>query len=114
MRVLMGAPNIVRGGSHSGNVAAWQLASHGLLDILSSDYYPASLLDAVFRLVADERNTLTLPQAAALVTRNPAQAIGLHDRGTIAEGLRADLVLAHTDHGHVHIRHVWSQGRLVF
>ena len=45
----MGAPNIVRGGSHSGNVAAWQLASHGLLDILSSDYYPASLLDAVFR-----------------------------------------------------------------
>jgi len=114
MRVLMGAPNIVRGGSHSGNVAAWQLASHGLLDILSSDYYPASLLDAVFRLVADERNALTLPQAAALVTRNPAQAIGLHDRGTIAEGLRADLVLAHTDHGHVHIRHVWSQGRLVF
>ena len=64
--------------------------------------------------MADERNALTLPQAAALVTRNPAQAIGLHDRGTIAEGLRADLVLAHTDHGHVHIRHVWSQGRLVF
>ncbi len=114
MQVLMGAPNIVRGGSHSGNVAAWELASHNLLDILSSDYYPASLLDAVFRLVADERNSLTLPQAAALVTRNPARAIGLHDRGTIAEGLRADLVLAHTDHGHVHIRHVWSQGRQVF
>lgn len=114
MQVLMGAPNIVRGGSHSGNVAAWELASHNLLDILSSDYYPASLLDAVFRLVADERNSLTLPQAVALVTRNPARAIGLHDRGTIAEGLRADLVLAHTDHGHVHIRHVWSQGRQVF
>ncbi|XXN65448.1 alpha-D-ribose 1-methylphosphonate 5-triphosphate diphosphatase [Enterobacter ludwigii] len=114
MQVLMGAPNIVRGGSHSGNVAAADLASHGLLDILSSDYYPASLLDAVFRLVADERNTMTLPQAAALVTRNPAQAIGLHDRGRIAEGLRADLVLAHTDHGHAHIRHVWSQGKLVF
>jgi len=114
MQVLMGAPNIVRGGSHSGNVAAWELASHNLLDILSSDYYPASLLDAVFRLVADERNSLTLPQAAALVTRNPARTIGLHDRGTIAEGLRADLVLAHTDHGHVHIRHVWSQGRQVF
>ncbi len=114
MQVLMGAPNIVRGGSHSGNVAAWELASHGLLDILSSDYYPASLLDAVFRLVADERNSLTLPQAAALVTRNPARAIGLHDRGVIAEGMRADLVLAHTEHGHPHIRHVWSQGRLVF
>ncbi|ADU69763.1 alpha-D-ribose 1-methylphosphonate 5-triphosphate diphosphatase [Pantoea sp. At-9b] len=114
MQVLMGAPNIVRGGSHSGNVAAWELASAGLLDILSSDYYPASLLDAVFRLVADERNTLDLPQAMALVTRNPAHAIGLRDRGIIAEGLRADLVLAHTDHGHPHIRHVWSQGRLVF
>jgi alpha-D-ribose 1-methylphosphonate 5-triphosphate diphosphatase len=114
MQVLMGAPNIVRGGSHSGNVAAAELASHRLLDILSSDYYPASLLDAVFRLVADERNALTLPQAAALVTRNPARAIGLHDRGTIAEGLRADLVLAHTEHGHPHIRHVWSQGKLVF
>lgn len=114
MQVLMGAPNIVRGGSHSGNVAAWELASAGLLDILSSDYYPASLLDAVFRLVADERNVLELPQAMALVTRNPARAIGLCDRGIIAEGLRADLVLAHTDHGHPHIRHVWSQGRLVF
>ena len=114
MQVLMGAPNIVRGGSHSGNVAAADLASHGVLDILSSDYYPASLLDAVFRLVADERNTLTLPQAAALVTRNPARAIGLHDRGMIAEGLRADLVLAHTEHGHPHIRHVWSQGKRVF
>ncbi len=54
MHVLMGAPNIVRGGSHSGNVAAHQLASHGLLDILSSDYYPASLLDAAFR-IADAR-----------------------------------------------------------
>jgi alpha-D-ribose 1-methylphosphonate 5-triphosphate diphosphatase len=114
MQVLMGAPNIVRGGSHSGNVAAAELASHGLLDILSSDYYPASLLDAVFRLVADERNTLTLPQAAALVTHNPARAIGLQDRGRIAEGLRADLVLVHTDHGHSHIRHVWSQGKRVF
>jgi len=114
MKVLMGAPNIVRGGSHSGNVAAWELASQGVLDILSSDYYPASLLDAVFRLTADERNSLTLPQAAALATCNPARAIGLHDRGVIAEGLRADLVLAHTELGHPHIRHVWSQGRQVF
>lgn len=114
MQILMGAPNIVRGASHSGNVAAWQLAERGLLDILSSDYYPASLLDAVFRLVADERNTLDLPQAAALVSRNPARALGLNDRGVIAEGLRADLVLAHTEHGHPHIRHVWAQGRMVY
>lgn len=114
MQVLMGAPNIVRGASHSGNVAAWQLAGRGLLNILSSDYYPASLLDAVFRLVADERNTLDLPQATALVSRNPARAIGLQDRGVIAEGLRADLLLAHTQHGHPHVHHVWVQGRRVY
>ncbi|WP_130835382.1 alpha-D-ribose 1-methylphosphonate 5-triphosphate diphosphatase [[Erwinia] mediterraneensis] len=114
MQVLMGAPNIVRGASHSGNVAAWQLAERGLLDILSSDYYPASLLDALFRLAADERNTLDLPQASALVSRNPARALGLTDRGRIAEGLRADLLLVHTEHGHPHVNHVWVQGRRVY
>ncbi|MBW1214665.1 alpha-D-ribose 1-methylphosphonate 5-triphosphate diphosphatase [Pantoea allii] len=114
MQVLMGAPNIVRGGSHSGNVAAWELASHGMLDILSSDYYPGSLLDAAFRLAADERNALSLPQTIALVTCNPARALGLEDRGVITEGCRADLVLAHTQHGHPHIRHVWSKGRQVY
>ncbi len=114
MQVLMGAPNIVRGGSHSGNVAAWELASHGLLNILSSDYYPASLLDAAFRLAADERNSLGMAQAIALVTCNPARALGLFDRGVIAEGCRADLVLAHTAHGYPHVRHVWSKGRQVY
>ncbi|NQS85139.1 alpha-D-ribose 1-methylphosphonate 5-triphosphate diphosphatase [Pantoea allii] len=114
MQVLMGAPNIVRGGSHSGNVAAWELASHGMLDILSSDYYPGSLLDAAFRLAADERNAMSLPQTIALVTCNPARALGLEDRGVITEGCRADLVLAHTQHGHPHIRHVWSKGRQVY
>lgn len=114
MQVLMGAPNIVRGGSHSGNVAAWELASHGMLDILSSDYYPGSLLDAAFRLAADERNALSLPQTIALVTCNPARALGLEDRGVITEGCRGDLVLAHTQHGHPHIRHVWSKGRQVY
>lgn len=114
MQILMGAPNIVRGGSHSGNVAAWQLAAEGLLDILSSDYYPAALLDAAFRLAADERNAMQLPQAVALVTHNPARALGLEDRGDIAEGYRADLVLAHTVHGHPHVRHVWVQGRQVY
>lgn len=114
MQVLMGAPNIVRGGSHSGNVGAWELASHGMLDILSSDYYPGSLLDAAFRLAADERNALSLPQSIALVTCNPARALGLEDRGVITEGCRADLVLAHTQHGHPHIRHVWSKGRQVY
>ncbi|WP_050569835.1 alpha-D-ribose 1-methylphosphonate 5-triphosphate diphosphatase [Dickeya sp. NCPPB 3274] len=114
MKVLMGAPNIVRGGSHSGNVAASRLAEQGLLDILSSDYYPASLLDAAFRLAADERNPFTLPQTVAMVSANPAQSVGLDDRGRIADGLRADLVLAHHSHGQVRIRQVWAQGRQVF
>ncbi|WP_339098549.1 alpha-D-ribose 1-methylphosphonate 5-triphosphate diphosphatase [Pectobacterium brasiliense] len=112
--VLMGAPNVVRGGSHSGNVSASQLAQQGLLDILSSDYYPASLLDAAFRLAQDESNLYDLPRAITLLTRNPARAIGLHDRGVIVEGGRADLVLAHTLHGHVHIRHVWAKGQKVY
>ena len=85
MNVLMGAPNIVRGGSHSGNVAASELAQLGLLDILSSDYYPASLLDAAFRVADDESNRFTLPQAVKLVTKNPAQALNLQDRGVIGE-----------------------------
>lgn len=114
LQVLMGAPNIVRGGSHSGNVAAHQLAAQGVLDILSSDYYPASLLDAAFLLAADARNGYDLPQSVAMVTRNPARALGLADRGTIAEGLRADLVLARAHGEHIYVQHVWRQGRQVF
>lgn len=114
MNVLMGAPNIVRGGSHSGNVAAHQLAAGGLLDILSSDYYPASLLDAAFRIADSDDNAFTLAQAVRLVSKHPAQALGLHDRGVIAEGKRADLVLAHRRGEHVHIDYVWRQGKRVF
>ncbi|MEB6337592.1 alpha-D-ribose 1-methylphosphonate 5-triphosphate diphosphatase [Serratia rhizosphaerae] len=114
LQVLMGAPNIVRGGSHSGNVAAHQLAAIGTLDILSSDYYPASLLDAAFRLAADARNGYDLPQSVAMVTRNPARALGLTDRGAIAEGLRGDLVLARAHGEHVYVQQVWRQGRQVF
>ena len=114
MNILMGAPNIVRGGSHSGNVAAHHLAASGLLDILSSDYYPASLLDAAFRIADDEGNAFTLAQAIRLVSKNPAQALGLQDRGAIAEGKRADLVLARRHGEHIHIDHVWRQGKRVF
>ena len=114
LSVLMGAPNIVRGGSHSGNVSASLLAQVGLLDILSSDYYPASLLDAAFRVAHDESNSITLPQAVALVTRNPARALNLDDRGVLAEGKRADMVLAHQHGDHGHVGHVWRQGIRVF
>ncbi len=114
MSVLMGAPNIVRGGSHSGNVAAHQLAQVGLLDILSSDYYPASLLDAAFRVANDESNSFTLPQAVALVTSNPAKALNLADRGVLAEGKQADMVLVHQHGENIHVGHVWRKGLRVF
>jgi alpha-D-ribose 1-methylphosphonate 5-triphosphate diphosphatase len=87
---VMGGPNVVRGGSHSGNVSATELAKQGLLDVLSSDYVPGSLLSAVARLVHEE--VMTLPQAVATVTRHPAQATGLNDRGALEIGFRADLV----------------------
>jgi alpha-D-ribose 1-methylphosphonate 5-triphosphate diphosphatase len=90
MVTIMGGPNVVRGGSHSGNVSAIELARLGLMDILSSDYVPGSLLSATLRLT--ESAGLSLPQAVATVTRNPAVCIGLQDRGQIAQGLRADLI----------------------
>ncbi|WP_434568052.1 alpha-D-ribose 1-methylphosphonate 5-triphosphate diphosphatase [Vibrio chagasii] len=114
LKVMMGAPNVIRGGSHSGNVAAYELASLGVLDILSSDYYPVSLLDAVFTLVNDERNNLDVAQAVQLATLNPAQALGLYDRGVIAEGKRADLVLARRIDGHQLVSRVWREGKKVF
>ena len=94
--------------------AAQASRQHGMLDILSSDYYPASLLDAAFRIADSDDNAFTLAQAVRLVSKHPAQALGLHDRGVIAEGKRADLVLAHRRGEHVHIDHVWRQGKRVF
>ncbi|WP_197379552.1 alpha-D-ribose 1-methylphosphonate 5-triphosphate diphosphatase [Mycolicibacterium mengxianglii] len=120
--VMMGAPNVVRGGSHSGNVAAADLLEAGLLDVLSSDYVASSPLQAVFSLV--DSGTLTMPEAVALVTANPARAIGLDDRGTIAAGRRADLVRVSVHQAGVAVgvgpidqvpivRGVWREGRRV-
>jgi alpha-D-ribose 1-methylphosphonate 5-triphosphate diphosphatase len=89
--VLMGAPNVVRGGSHSGNVAAEALAREGVLDILSSDYVPASLLIGAFDL-ARRIDGYGLPKAVRTITLNPAAACGLSDRGEIAVGKLADLL----------------------
>lgn len=89
LSIVMGAPNRVRGGSHSGNVSASDLARHDLLDILSSDYVPASLLQAAFLLQEDGYD---LPKAVATVSRAPAQALGLYDRGEVAVGLKADFI----------------------
>lgn len=88
--VVGGAPNVVRGGSHSGGVAALNLAREGVLDALSSDYVPASLLQAVVSLTGDAG--LALHEAFALVTSGPAEMLGFRDRGRLAPGLRADLV----------------------
>ena len=112
LNVLMGAPNVVRGGSHSGNVSALDLARRGMLDILSSDYIPASLLRAAFRLAA-EVDEIDLPAAVAVVSRKPAHAVGLDDRGEIAAGKRADLVWVHDAAGLPVVRNVWRQGRRV-
>lgn len=114
MAVMMGAPNVVRGGSHSGNVAAHELASGGVLDVLSSDYYPASLLDAAFKVAELETNDYDLPAAIRMVSTNPAKGANLDDRGVIAEGKKADLVWCHMDHGHAHVEHVWKNGERVF
>jgi alpha-D-ribose 1-methylphosphonate 5-triphosphate diphosphatase len=113
LRTVMGGPNVVRGGSHSGNVAAADLARLGLLDIVSSDYVPGSMLSAAVRLVQD--GIMTLPQAVATVTRAPALATGLHDRGALLDGLRADLIRVHMADlpdgtQHPVVRAVWRAG----
>ncbi len=112
MQVLMGAPNLVRGGSHSGNVSTQELAEAGLLDIMSSDYVPFSLLQAAFELPSRVAS-IDLPAAIGLVTRNPARATGLEDRGEIAVGQRADLVRVSVVHGLPVVRSVWRQGQRV-
>ncbi|MFH6598102.1 alpha-D-ribose 1-methylphosphonate 5-triphosphate diphosphatase [Ectopseudomonas khazarica] len=113
LKVLMGAPNVVRGGSHSGNIAAAELARHGVLDILSSDYYPASLLHAAW-LLAGQDNDYDLPAAIATVSRAPARAAGLDDRGEIRVGLRADLLQARAHGEQPVIQQVWRKARRVF
>ena len=90
MAIIMGGPNMVKGGSHSGNVSAAELAQADLLDIFSSDYVPSSLLLATFMLA--ELAGWSLPKAVRTVTSNPARAIGLQDRGQVAVGQRADLL----------------------
>lgn len=89
--IVMGSPNVVRGGSHLGWTSAAESAERGICSVLTSDYYYPCLLAAPFVLHA--RGTLDLAQAWALVSANPAAAAGLSDRGSIATGKRADLVL---------------------
>ncbi|MCE8512015.1 alpha-D-ribose 1-methylphosphonate 5-triphosphate diphosphatase [Ruegeria pomeroyi] len=110
IKVIMGAPNLIRGGSHSGNVAASELAERGLLDILSSDYVPSALLLSALRLGECWGD---MARGLATVTRAPARAVGLDDRGEIAPGLRADLIRFRMREGVPALQSVWSQGRRV-
>ena len=110
--VLMGAPNVVRGGSHSGNIAAVDLAREGLLDIMSSDYIPSRLLMAAMQL---PRHVPAIDLAAAVrtVTKTAAEAIGLNDRGEVSVGKRADLIRVHVAHDVPVVRSVWREGHRV-
>src|SRR6266700_672086 len=110
--ILMGAPNVVRGGSHSGNIAAVDLAREGLLDILSSDYSPSSLLMGALQLPR-RVPAIDLASAIRTVTKTPAEAVGLADRGEIAPGKRADLIRVHVARDIPVVRSVWREGRRV-
>ena len=110
--ILMGAPNVVRGGSHSGNIAAVDLAREGLLDILSSDYVPSSLLMGALQL-PKQVPAIDLAAAVRTVTKTPAEAVGLNDRGEIAVGKRADLIRVHVARDIPVVRSAWREGERV-
>lgn len=109
MQVIAGAPNIVRGGSHTGNVSVAELVREAAVDAFASDYVPSSLIEAAFQCA---RTAIALPAAVALIADHPARLAGLHDRGRIAPGLRADLVRVRL-HGTLPVvRRVWRSGEL--
>ncbi|AUM74442.1 alpha-D-ribose 1-methylphosphonate 5-triphosphate diphosphatase [Paracoccus jeotgali] len=110
IRTILGAPNLIRGGSHSGNVAARELAEAGLLDIVSSDYVPAALLSAA-ALLAEIWGDWS--RAMACVTATPAAAAGLSDRGRLAPGLRGDLIRFRLAQGTPLLRETWVRGRRI-
>jgi alpha-D-ribose 1-methylphosphonate 5-triphosphate diphosphatase len=111
MTTIAGAPNIVRGGSHSGNVKVTDLIKAGGVDALASDYVPAALAEAAF--LAAEQTDMSLPDAVAMVTDAPAHMARLSDRGRIEVGLRADLVRLRLLGSLPMLRTVWRAGMRV-
>jgi alpha-D-ribose 1-methylphosphonate 5-triphosphate diphosphatase len=109
MQVIAGAPNIVRGGSHSGNVSAADLLENGAVDAFASDYVPNSLVEAAFQCAPQ----IGLPQAVALVTDRAARLAGLKDRGRLEAGQRADVVRVRLHEGLPVVRQVWRSGERV-
>lgn len=113
LHVLMGAPNVVRGQSHSGNISARELAAEGALDILSSDYFPGSILQGVFTM-HQHIEGISLPQAVRTATINPATAAGMTDRGEIAPGKRADMVRVRLADNMPLVHEVWGAGLRIY
>ena len=111
MTTIGGAPNIIRGGSHSGNVSIIELAEEGILDAMSSDYVPGSLLQASFAL--SRLLDRPLHQTLKTVTSSSAAMVGLHDRGVIALGKRADIVRVRQVQETPIVREVYAVGRRV-
>lgn len=109
---IFGAPNVVRGQSQSGSVRAIEAIRAGVASCLCSDYQPSTLITAAF--LAHRQSDLSLPQAVALVTANPAAACGLRDRGRIEPGLRADLISVTMVGAMPLVTRSWSAGRQVF
>lgn len=111
VEVIAGAPNIVRGGSHSGNVSAADLVRAGAAQAFASDYVPASMVEAAWRAV--EETGISLPAAVAMITDRPARMARLADRGRLEPGLRADLVQLRPVQGIPVVRRVWREGSRV-
>jgi alpha-D-ribose 1-methylphosphonate 5-triphosphate diphosphatase len=112
LAVLVGAPNVVLGGSHSGNIAAIDLIRSGNAEILSSDYVPASLMEGIFKLPQSGAG-ISLSQAVRFASFNPARAVGFDDRGEIAPDRRADMVRVRVVDDAPIVRSVWREGQRV-
>lgn len=112
MTVVMGAPNLMRGGSYSGNASAADVAEEGLLDAFASDYVPRSMIEAAFALTQAPYNW-SLPDAIRTVTHAPAACVGLADRGAIEIGKRADFIRVRIEDGRPLVRGVWVGGERV-
>jgi alpha-D-ribose 1-methylphosphonate 5-triphosphate diphosphatase len=112
IHIIMGAPNAFRGESNTGNLSAMSAIRAGLVDILATDYYPAAMLHAAFRIARE--GVLPLHESIKLITDNPAQAVRLHDRGRLEVGLSADLVLVQEFEDYPRIRAVLREGHPIY
>ncbi len=112
MHTIMGAPNAYRGGSNTGNLSATEAIKAGVVDILATDYYPAAMLQAAFKLA--QEGVMPLHESVKLIAQNPAAAVGLNDRGRIEVGLNADLVLVEEAQDHPRIRAVLRDGHPIY